>query len=243
MNNIRYKKSYLAIIVIIITASCKKKDRDPEPLLLQGQYETGSTISVAPAVMLTTNGIIHDQAFIQAYLTRTQHMNGFVFGNTTAPADHIRWGVDFKANNQATVTAYPTSGPSISKQYEITDNTGSSFVLGSLDSLSFMKPAYTSICDQYSRQLVMAHFQPACTPLPPGSEVKELCKERMAIPVNVISGELYIALLTHDITSRSESASCWRQSRFQVAVVNNSLSVAPGDTIIYQPTRIKLIRK
>ncbi|MCW3465855.1 hypothetical protein [Chitinophaga nivalis] len=239
MNIIRHKKSYLVILAIAAIISCKKN----EPQRLLGRFETTSDLSVLPAVMLTSNGTINDQMFIQAYLTRHQHTDGFIFGTTTSWVDEHPLAIDFKENNQAIVTPYPQSAPSVTRLFEVTGNTSSSFVLGGYDSTNILILLNMNRCEQYVWPLLQVHFPPVCSPLSSSTGYKEVCKTRSAIPINRIGDDIYIPIFTFDITRNDGNISCWYKSRFERATVNSSLSVKSGDTIVYQPSLIKLIRK
>ncbi|MCW3465457.1 hypothetical protein [Chitinophaga nivalis] len=98
----------------------------------------------------------------------------FTFGATATIPNHLRVKIDFKENNQAMVTSGLISYPAhtAAMAFEVTHHTGTSFVLGGVDTLT-LSPDLSDWCDQY--QLPATPFARVCVSL--ASSNNKACKE------------------------------------------------------------------
>jgi hypothetical protein len=240
------KYCYTLLAGSILFCGCSKEKETP---VLEGEYQTGTTIESAPIQLFTKDGLVDNQAIVDRFLTRRPWSTSYFSRVNVAVPNGSSLMLTIQSNKKALlVSKYGTSTDTLKAVF--TSQTDQYLVLSHVDSIRtpiLNRIPYPSRCQQLADKIKTEYPGKHDYPIALVSGTQEYFSKVRPIEVIAIKKDkLFLPQFSWSVESsgaygsKCGISSSRERNVFNKAVINQ---LVIGDTIVVQERMVELVKK
>jgi hypothetical protein len=239
------KLSFLLPLLCLALAGCHDDTPAVAPLVLTGDYQTGSVVVATPIVMYTSTGPVQSPTVVDNFLRRQYYnylTNGYFSRTDEVITDGSYLALSIRPDKRATLTL-GAPGATNAIETEVLDQQLSYFTLAHMDST---QTAYINSgpdrCALLGEQIGVAQPGKRCVRASPATGYSSFCKLRPVYAIAIRDRQLYLPVFSWYIKAATQCGLAYSRTRnvFNPAVLSQ---LTTGDTLVIQTREIALVKK